>query len=149
MGWNTLSENNDQKGKHARGNGVLIISIAIFLISFGVGFFLLNILQFIGLPKETSSLVQNVVGILAVIGTVAYIGYSLVVAIREQRRKVRIDQEQVRLQALAELHPELLTLFELMNIQNRRSAFTGIMQNGIFYVLGVVTPILLSRLHIG
>jgi hypothetical protein len=92
------------------------------------------------------------------------IGVSLVVQVIRQRiatlgakaQQRRLEQIKQRISALTATNPDLAVVLELINetedIQRAKASgrafWQGVVQNFIFYILGVMAPLILLRTHI-
>ena len=74
-----------------------------------------------------------------------------------QAHAVRLHQTGEKLAALAATRPDVALVLELLQEQEeeqqaeagRRAFWQGVAQNFVFYLLGVIIPILLLGLHVG
>ena len=84
-----------------------------------------------------------------IVSIVGVIVFELFEIARIKAQRARWAHFRKQLHALAEKSPELLMLFELtqdmQKASERRSARQSMLQNFIFYALGVATPILLAK----
>jgi hypothetical protein len=76
---------------------------------------------------------------------------------RAQARAARLHQKGEKLAALAATHPDVALVLELLQEQaeeqqieaGRRAFWQGVAQNFVFYLLGIIVPIVLLGLHAG
>lgn len=76
---------------------------------------------------------------------------------RAQARATQLEQIQEKIAALAAKNPDLAQMLEIMREMEasrqaesgRRAFWQGVAQNFVFYLLGVIVPVLLLGLHVG
>jgi hypothetical protein len=105
------------------------------------------------------TVVGTIASLLAIGGSLASIGQWVrrrLFRAQDYAQEARLDAIRKNIADLAPKNPELALMLEYLQgteqqqAEAARRAFRqGVVQNFVFYLLGVVTPIVLIRLHIG
>jgi hypothetical protein len=80
-------------------------------------------------------------------------------SLQDAKRREREEAMTQRLTALTQHHPELIEFLEIQRIEQerqeedqrrlaQRAFWQGVVQNFIFFLLGVLVPVLLAKLHL-
>ncbi|HEY7413974.1 MAG TPA: hypothetical protein VH593_02180 [Ktedonobacteraceae bacterium] len=140
---------------------IAVISLNIFVVVVTIGW--IN-------PAFSHSLAFTIIVVLVQIPFVGFflsiIGEAVAVvfvrekrALQEKQRREREEALTKRLSALTQEHPELIEFLEIQRIEQerleearrraeQRSFWQGVAQNFIFFLLGVLVPILFQHFHL-
>jgi hypothetical protein len=146
----------------------VILAVVLSAIAMIVAVLSLTVAVLVVFGYSIPSIVITTVGTLVTFVLPALmlgIGVSLVVQVIRQRiaqlgaraEQRRLEQIKQKISALTATNPDLAVVLELINetedIQRAKASgrafWQGVVQNFIFYILGVLAPLILLRTHIG